>query len=270
VRKYFPVNRIDHLFRNLAGQNRCAFVAYLVAGDPSPGHTPGLVAALEKSGVDLIELGVPFSDPLADGLVNQLGAQRAIEAGTTMEGVFKMVESIRASSQIPLVLFTYFNPVLHYGTARFLTDCNRTGVDGVLVLDYPPEEAGKEWQENPGVKRISLIAPTTPEARIGQITKNSSGFIYYVSREGVTGMQSQISTSMEERVSLIRRHTSLPVCVGFGISNPDQARTVARISQGVVVGSAIVDRIHAWKQETDLAGRLEAFVRPMVEATHHP
>lgn len=270
MRKCPPVNRIEKLFQNISARNSRAFVAYLVAGDPSPGHTPRLVGALEKAGVDLVELGVPFSDPLADGVVNQLGAQRALDGGTTVEGVFRIVEQIRATSGIPLVLFTYFNPVLHYGIDRFLDDCTRTGVDGVLLLDLPPEEAGKEWQAHPAVCRISLIAPTTPESRIRQIAAASSGFIYYVSREGVTGMQSQVSSSMEERVALIHRHTDLPVCVGFGISNPEQARTVARAAQGVVVGSAIVDRIGAWKDEADLEARIGEFVRPMVEAAHQP
>jgi len=268
VRKFPPVNRIDQLFQNIATRNSRAFVAYLVAGDPTPSHTPGLVAALEKAGVDLVELGVPFSDPLADGVVNQLGAQRALDAGTTVGGVFRIVEQIRTTSRIPLVLFTYFNPVLHYGIDRFLDDCIRTGVDGVLLLDLPPEEAGKEWQAHPGVCRISLIAPTTPESRIQEIAAASSGFIYYVSREGVTGMQTQVSSSMEDRVALIRRHTDLPVCVGFGISNPEQARAVARAAQGVVVGSAIVDRIGTWKNEADLESRIVEFVRPMVDAAH--
>ncbi|MDX6767497.1 MAG: tryptophan synthase subunit alpha [Candidatus Methylacidiphilales bacterium] len=264
------VNRIDRLFQNLSSRQSRAFVAYLVAGDPSPDLTPALVAALERAGTDVVELGVPFSDPLADGVVNQLGAQRALEAGTTVAGVFSIVEKIRASTQIPLVLFTYYNPVHHYGLDRFLADCERTGVDGILLLDLPPEEAGPEWNAHPGVRRISLIAPTTPEERIGKITAASSGFIYYVSREGVTGMQTSVSSSMEERVALIRRHTFLPVCVGFGISNPEQARQVARAAQGVVVGSAIVDRIASWRNEADLAARLEAFVQPLAAACHQP
>lgn len=264
------MNRIDACFQNLRQAGRKAFVAYLVAGDPSPARTPELVAALERAGVDLIELGVPFSDPLADGLVNQLGAQRALEAGTTLDAVFEAVRTIRRTSQIPIIFYVYFNMIHHAGASRFLTRCVEEGVDGVLPLDLPPEEAGPEWAANPGVRRISLIAPTTPESRIERITARSSGFIYYVSREGVTGMQQSVASGIDARVTLIRKHTALPVCVGFGVSNPEQARQVARFADGVVVGSAIVDRIAAWGREADLPARLEAFVRPMAEATHAP
>jgi tryptophan synthase alpha chain len=264
------MNRIDGCFRRLAQEGKKAFVAYLVAGDPSPRHTPDLVHALERAGADVIELGVPFSDPLADGVVNQLGAQRALEQGTTLDTVFEMVRTIRNHSQIPIIFYVYYNMIHHYGVDRFLRTCAAAGVDGVLPLDLPPEEAGAEWSAVPEICRISLIAPTTPESRIQRITAASSGFIYYVSREGVTGMQQGVATGIDARVALIKKHTALPVCVGFGVSNPEQARQISRAAEGVVVGSAIVDRIAQWGAAPDLAKQLEAFVRPLAAAVHEP
>jgi tryptophan synthase alpha chain len=262
------MNRIDACFQRLRRDGKKAFVAYIVAGDPHPDRTPALAAALERAGVDILELGVPFSDPLADGIVNQLGAQRALDQGTTLERVFQIVAEIRRSSALPIIFYAYFNMIHHYGTARFLRTCADLGVDGVLPLDLPPEEAGREWAAVPEVARISLVAPTTPEDRIARIAAASTGFIYYVSREGVTGMQSGVAGGIPERVALIRKHTSIPVCVGFGVSNPDQARQVAASADGVVVGSAIVDRIAAWGTDPTLPEKLEAFVAPLASGAH--
>jgi tryptophan synthase alpha chain len=262
------MNRIDACFQHLRTRGKKAFVAYIVAGDPTPARTPELAAALEAAGVDLLELGVPFSDPLADGIVNQLGAQRALEQGTTLEKVFEIVRTIRRTSQIPIIFYVYFNMIHHLGTARFLRTCKEVGVDGVLPLDLPPEEAAHEWNDAPDIRRISLIAPTTPEDRIQRIAAASTGFIYYVSREGVTGMQTGVAGGIEARVALIRKHTSIPVCVGFGISNASQARQVASTADGVVVGSAIVDRIAAWGSDSDLAAKLQSFVTPLAAGAH--
>jgi len=262
------MNRIDACFQRLRREGKKAFVAYIVAGDPHPDRTPELAAALERAGVDILELGVPFSDPLADGIVNQLGAQRALDQGTTLERVFQIVAEIRRHSQMPLIFYAYYNMIHHYGTDKFLRACATHGVDGVLPLDLPPEEAGKEWAAVPEVARISLVAPTTPESRIARIAAASSGFIYYVSREGVTGMQQGVAGGIPERVALIRRHTAIPVCVGFGVSNPDQARQVAACADGVVVGSAIVDRIAAWAADPALPARLQAFVTPLAAGAH--
>lgn len=262
-------NRIDRAFAALKQKKSKAFVAYITAGDPHLEQTVPLVLALEKAGVDIVELGVPFSDPLADGVVNQLAAQRALEAGTTLEGILKTVRTIRQSSQIPLVLFTYFNPLLRYGLDRFKQDAESAGVDGVLALDLPPEETASSFFTRDGLKRITLIAPTTPEERVVSIGGVSSGFIYYVSREGVTGMQSSLSTTIQDQVNLIRKHASLPICVGFGISTPEQAATVARYADGVVIGSALVSKVAEWGKQPDLAARLEAFTRPLAEAIHN-
>jgi len=262
------MNRIDQLFNSLREKKQKAFVAYLVAGDPRLEDTPGLVLALEKAGADIIELGVPFSDPLADGVVNQLGAQRALESGTTLRGIFQAVQMIRQKSQIPIVLFTYYNPIFHLGLAEFTRLSMESGVDGVLILDLPPEEAEKEWPNHGSLKRISLIAPTTPPDRIAKIARSSSGFIYYVSREGVTGMQDQVSSGIAAQLAAIRSHTSLPVCIGFGISKPEQAAAVARLGDGVVVGSAIVNHIAQHLHHADLPQQLRHFVEPLAQATH--
>ena len=268
-----PENRIDRTFRELRGRGRKAFVAYLTAGDPSPAHTPELVWALERAGADVVELGVPFSDPLADGVVNQLSAQRALAAGTTPARVLEILKAVRAKSQIPLVLYTYFNLVYAYGIERFCLQAAEAGADGLLVLDLPPEES--QGKDSVGARlgdgslcRISLVAPTSPAERLPRILEKATGFIYYVSREGVTGMQSQVAASIGGRIELLRKNTKLPICVGFGISTPEQARTVAQQADGVVVGSALVHRVAEWGAEADLPARLEAFARPLAEAIH--
>jgi tryptophan synthase alpha chain len=271
----FPENRIDSTFRDLSGRGRKAFVAYITAGDPNPARTPELVWALERAGADVVELGVPFSDPLADGVVNQLSAQRALEAGTRTADVLKIVRSVRTQSQVPIVLYTYFNLLCAYGLERFCIHAADAGVDGLLVLDLPPEESqgDKAVGSRLGdgrLRRISLVAPTTPPERLSQVLEKASGFVYYVSREGVTGMQDQIAASIGAKIDLLRKSTALPLCVGFGISNPEQARAVARQADGVVVGSALVNRIAEWGKDADLPAKLEAFARPLAEAIHSP
>jgi tryptophan synthase alpha chain len=265
-------NRIDATFRDLKARGRKAFVAYITAGDPAPARTPELVWALERAGADVVELGVPFSDPLADGVVNQLSAQRALEAGTTPAGVLEIVRIIRTKSQVPLVLYMYFNLIYAYGIEKFCADAADAGVDGLLVLDVPPEEA----QDTNGVgeklgdgrlARISLVAPTSPPERITRILQKAGGFVYYISREGVTGMQDKVADS-SSRVDLIRKLTPLPICIGFGISTPEQARTVASQGDGAVIGSALVKRIAEWGKDADLPEKLEAFARPLAEAIH--
>ena len=264
-----PENRLDHTFARLRQEKKAAFVAYLAAGDPSLDATLGLVLALEAAGVDVIELGLPFSDPLADGIVNQMAAQRALDAGTTTAGVLTLVRRIRERSQVPIVLFTYLNPVYTYGFGQFHADAAAAGVDGVLLLDLPPDEAAvnAELSATHGLKQIRLIAPTTPPGRMKEIGAKGEGFIYYVSREGVTGEQTSLAANIAENVALIQSGGSgVPVCVGFGISTPEQAAAVARSADGVVVGSAIVKTIATHGQEADLAEKVAAFVRPLVTA----
>src|SRR5271170_14428 len=266
-------NRIDRKFRELKARGQKAFVAYITAGDPSPQATPDLVWALERAGADIVELGVPFSDPLADGIVNQLSAQRALNAGATTQRVMEIIEAIRAQSQIPLVLYCYFNLVYAYGIERFCLQAHRSGADGLLVLDLPPEESqgdsavGSHLGDG-SLRRICLVAPTSPAERIAKIVQKATGFVYYVSREGVTGMQEHVAGTIGNKIDLLRKHTSLPICVGFGISTPEQARTVAHQADGAVIGSALVNRIAEWGKEKDLPARLEAFARPLAEAIH--
>jgi tryptophan synthase alpha chain len=261
-------NRIDEKFRTLQAQGKKALIAYICAGDPSLEATCSLALAFENAGVDILELGVPFSDPLADGIVNQLAAARALEAGTTVPGVLDCVRKIRATSQLPIVLYTYMNPIYRYGFERFHSDAAAAGVDGLLILDLPPDEdaISPEFRENSGLKRIRLIAPTTPPSRITMLTRDAGGFLYYVSREGVTGERTDVAASLPERVAEIRKTTSLPVAVGFGISTPEQVREVALHADGVVVGSAIVKRIADAGKSPDLTHSLADFIRPLAEA----
>jgi tryptophan synthase alpha chain len=262
-------NRIDDVFARLRASGKKAFVAYVCAGDPTLGRTLEIVRILEHCGVDIIELGLPFSDPLADGIVNQMAAGRALKSGATTAGVLDMVRRIRAESQIPLVLFTYLNPVYAFGFGKFHTDAAAAGADGVLLLDLPPDEDGlnAELTAPDGLRRIRLIAPTTPPERMRSLAANSQGFIYYISREGVTGAQQTLAANIGSQVAEIKAGgTTTPVCVGFGISNPQQARAVAESADGVVVGSAIVRIIEQHGQSSDLAARLTEFVKPLVGA----
>ena len=265
-----PANRIDQTFARLRAANEKGFVAYIAAGDPNLDQTSRLAFALEEVGVDILEMGVPFSDPLADGTVNQAAAGRALASGTTLAGVLDCVRDLRARSLgIPIVLYTYLNPAYVYGFARFLNEAAGAGVDGLLVLDLPPDEASRneELKRIPaGLKMIRLVAPTTPPERIAQIAAAADGFIYFVSREGVTGEQQNVSASLGEQAAAIRAVTTLPVVVGFGISTPAQAREAAQAVDAVVVGSAIVRKIGEYGLEPDLAARIATFVRPMVEA----
>ena len=262
------MNRIEARFERLRSLGHKGLVAYIGAGDPDLEATRRLALAFDDAGVDVLELGVPFSDPLADGLVNQLAAQRGLASGTTPTKVLGTVAAIRRESQIPIVLYIYFNLLHRVGMARFVQDAAQAGVDGLLILDLPPEEADdyELLMKQSGLCAIWLIAPTTPKERIARIAARGSGFIYYVSREGVTGMQSQISHTIAERVALIRSHTRLPIAIGFGVSNPEQARTVASHGDAVVVGSAIVNRIAELGADPAMPTRVADFVASLCAA----
>lgn len=263
-------NRIDQKFAELRAAHRSGFMAYITAGDPSLDATEQLVPALATAGVDFVELGVPFSDPLADGVVNQLGAQRALVAGATLDKVLASVRRIRAQTAVPLILYTYLNPVYIHGFEKFHEEAAAAGVDGVLILDLPPDEiaANRELSARHRMKSIRLIAPTTPSARMELIARSAEGFIYYVSREGVTGEQSKLSDSIASQVAEIRKHTDLPIAVGFGISSPEQAAEVARQADAVVVGSAIVRRMAEHGADPELVDKIVSFVRPLAAAAH--
>jgi tryptophan synthase alpha chain len=249
------MTRIQTLFN---GGRRKALIAYLTAGDPTPARTPELVAALERGGADLIELGVPFSDPIADGPVIQRGAERALKAGTNLAAVLHIARTIRESSQIPLLLFTYLNPVMRYGVEKLARDAKDAGIDGCLLTDLSVEE-GEPYvkaMRAADLDTVFLGAPTSTPDRLKLVAKYSTGFVYLVSRTGVTGERDSLSESVEPLVASMRRITTLPLAVGFGISTPEQAREVARIADAVVVGSAFVRLIGE-------GGDLEAFTREL-------
>jgi tryptophan synthase alpha chain len=262
------MNRIAERFARLKREGKKAFIVYIGAGDPNLEVTRRLALAFDQAGVDVLELGVPFSDPLADGLVNQLAAQRGLESGTTPPKLLETIATIRRESQIPIVLYIYFNLIHRVGMERFINDAAKAGVDGLLVLDLPPEESDnyESLMGKAGLCQIYLVAPTTPEARMAAIVKRGAGFIYYISREGVTGMQSKVASNLSEQVAKIRAHTTLPIAVGFGISNPEQAKLVAQEADGCVVGSAIVDQLAQHGKSPDSVDKLKAFVISMVRA----
>jgi tryptophan synthase alpha chain len=246
---------------------------YIGAGDPDLEATRQLALAFDQAGVDVLELGVPFSDPLADGLVNQLAAQRGLDSGTNPLNLLDTVAAIRRESQIPIVLYIYFNLIHRQGLEAFISKAAQAGVDGLLVLDLPPEESAGygALMSGAGLCPIYLVAPTTPEDRIALIAKQARGFIYYVSREGVTGMQRAIAGSIGERVALIRAHSQLPIAVGFGISDADQARAVALQADAVVVGSAVVHRIGELGRTPGMAEDVARFVQTITQAVKvHP
>ena len=264
-----PSNRIDAAFARLKAEGRKGFVAYVTAGDPNLDATVDLALALEQAGVDILELGVPFSDPLADGIVNQLAAARALAAGTTLSKLLETVRQIRRTSELPIVLFTYLNPVYMFGFERFLGDAAKAGVDGALFLDLPPDEAACHEElraTSAALKMIRLVAPTTPIERVREIAATGGGFLYVISREGVTGEQTELATGLAEQAASIRAVTKLPLAIGFGISTPEQARAAAQHADAVVVGSAIVKRVGEFGAAPDLASRVAEFVRPLVQA----
>jgi tryptophan synthase alpha chain len=262
------MNRIEARFARLRESGKKGFVAYIGAGDPHLEGTRQLAIAFDGAGVDVLELGVPFSDPLADGIVNQMAAQRGLESGTTPAKLLATITEIRKESQIPIVLYVYYNLLHKRGLKQFIDDCAQAGVDGLLVLDLPPEESDnyEQLMAAAGLNNIYLIAPTTPESRMEIIAKRAKGFIYYISREGVTGMQETVADNIASMTGKIRHHTTLPIAVGFGISTPEQARLVASNAEAIVVGSAIVNQIAQHGKDKDLASKVAAFVKTLVDA----
>jgi tryptophan synthase alpha chain len=253
--------RIQKLFERTHKENRSALIAYVTAGDPSPERTPEIVAALERGGVDLIELGVPFSDPIADGPVIQRAAARALKAGTTVLKVLDIARQIRKTSETPILLFTYLNPVLRHGLDKLARDAKAAGIDGCLLTDVSVEEAEPyvAAMRAAGLDTVFLAAPTSTERRLNLVAQYSTGFVYLVSRTGVTGEQAALSQDLAPLIEKMRAATRLPLAAGFGISTPEQAGAVAKMADGVVVGSAIVRQI-----EKDPAG-LESLARSLAE-----
>jgi tryptophan synthase alpha chain len=257
--------RIGRLFDRLRAERRPALITYITAGDPSPDRTPELVAALERGGADLIELGVPFSDPIADGPVIQRGSDRALKAGTRVSTVLDIAAAIRMRSEIPLLLFTYMNPVLRYGLTPLARDAAAKGIDGCLLTDLSVEEAEPYVgaMRNAGLDTVFLAAPTSTQRRMELVAKYSTGFVYLVSRTGVTGEHATVSEAVAPLVSAMRKVTNLPLAVGFGISTADQVRTVGAIADGVVVGTAVVRVVEQHAASAGLPAKLEALAREL-------
>jgi tryptophan synthase alpha chain len=238
------MGRLTETFRKLRKNNEKALVTFITAGDPDLETTTEIIRELESSGADIIELGIPFSDPMADGPTIQLSSERALAGGATLPKILDMVRSMRKTSEIPLVLMGYYNPVFYYGTERFVADAVEAGVDGIILVDLPPEEADAEGfsalAKKGGLDCIFLLTPTSDDSRIATVVKHGRGFLYYVSVTGVTGARTDISATLAEELKRIRTATAMPLVVGFGISDPVQAGTVAALADGAVVGSALV------------------------------
>lgn len=260
--------RIGRSFTRIRGNNESAFIPYIVAGDPDLERTQRLVLELEARGADLIELGVPFSDPMADGPANQRASDRGLASGATLPAILALVAELRKHTQIPIILFGYFNPVFRYGCERLCADASRAGVDGLLVVDLPPEEA-LELAAPARANRLDLIyllAPTTPLERSRTIASSATGFLYYVSVTGVTGARAALASDLEERVLALKGITDLPIGVGFGISTADQASAVARFADAVVVGSAISQLIELHAASEGLVAAVGEFADTLKRA----
>ncbi len=256
------MSRLEGVFRDLRARGERALVAYLTAGDPSLPATERLAVALARRGADVIELGVPFSDPLADGPVIQRAAQRALAAGASVPRVLETARAIRAEASTPIVLMTYYNPVLAFGLRAFAEAATKAGVDGLIVVDLPPEEAGPlaAEAEPVGLDLVHLAAPTSTRERLRLIARRSRGFIYLVSLTGVTGERASLPAGLPEQVRALRLLTTRPICVGFGIGRPEQAAAVGRLADGVVVGSAIVRLVEEHATAADLETRVGDFI----------
>ena len=264
------MNRIDKLFSELKKNHKKAFIVYITAGDPGLRETEKLIVELEKGGVDLIELGIPFSDPLADGPTIQKASQRALSRGVNIKSILRMARSARRKVKTPLVFMTYYNPVYHYGLKKFVKDSKAAGIDGVIVPDLPYEEAGEliAASKKQGFATIFLAAPTSTKKRVKGIARRSTGFIYYVSLMGVTGARPQLPKDIVGHVRGLKRITKKPVCVGFGVSTPQQARKISHLADGVIVGSAVIKVIERNIGKRDLHKRVARFAKSLAKAVH--
>jgi tryptophan synthase alpha chain len=259
------VGRIEDAFTNLKQQGRKGFIPFITAGDPDLATTERLLTELARAGATVIELGVPFSDPMADGPVIQRASERALKNSFGLQDLLDMVARVRQQIDTPIILFSYFNPLLQFGVKRVAAAAKESGLDGVLVTDMTPEEAGEfesELRAN-GLDMICLVAPTSTDERLRLVADHASGFVYAVSRAGVTGTRESVSVEAEKLVNRMRRFTSLPIAVGFGISNADQVRDVQRYADAVVVGSAIVAEMERLGDAADVAQKIGEFARAL-------
>jgi tryptophan synthase alpha chain len=262
--------RMERTFSRLREKGEKALIFYVTAGDPDLKTTETLIPALAAAGVDILEIGVPFSDPTADGPVIQASSRRALQGGATLANILDLIEKVRRISEIPILLFGYYNPIFIYGNETFARKAKAAGVDGILVVDLPPEESAelRTYTDPAGIDFISLIAPTSSDQRIRRITENAVGFLYYISITGVTGAARPEIEDIRRDVERIRKLSSLPVVVGFGISTPQQAGEIARLADGVVIGSAVVKRMaenagrdHLVQIVTSFAGEIKKAIQ---------
>jgi tryptophan synthase alpha chain len=262
------MNKIEQKFKDLKNKKRKAFVAFITAGDPDLKTTEDLVVAMEGVGVDIIELGIPFSDPLADGPTIQASFFRALNKGTTVKKILETVKRIRQKTSIPIAFMTSYNPILRFGEDKFIKVCAEVGVDGLIVPDLPPEEAKNlcKLAKQHDIATIFFVAPTSQDDRIKSNTKASSGFVYYVSLTGITGTQKAVAQSVVKQINHIKRFTSKPICAGFGISTPQQVKDIGRAADGVIVGSAIVRNIHEHQGQSDLVSKVARYVSSLVKS----
>lgn len=262
------MTRIGDRFKALRDKDEKALVLYLTAGDPSLEKTLRIIPVLENAGADCLEIGVPFSDPTADGPIIQAASRRALKKGTNLTAILELIARLRRFSEIPVVLFSYYNPILVYGPERFTRDAKTAGADGVLIVDLPLEEAGelREFSDSLELDFISLLAPTTGKKRMGDIAARAQGFLYYISMVGLTGTSAPDYAALRQGVARVRKVTDLPVVVGFGLSAPEQVREVAPLVDGVVVGSALVRMIPELGGEKDEMDRISNFVYRLKKA----
>jgi tryptophan synthase alpha chain len=261
-------SRLDRTFALLRERGEKALITYVMAGDPSLQTTEELVVELERAGADIIELGVPFSDPIADGPVIQQAAERALRSGTSLRSILSMVTSLRSKTQIPLVLMAYYNNIHAFGPERFCHEAAKAGIDGLILPDMPPDEAGplRGPAKAAGLPLIFLLAPTSTPERRTFVARQSQGFVYYVSLTGITGAKLVNLADVAKNVEKIKKITKVPVAVGFGVATPEDAAKVAAIADGVIVGSAIVKQIAAYQQKPDMVKHVAAFVRSLKTA----
>lgn len=266
------MSRIAQAFEALHQRGEKALVTFLTAGDPDLATSEQVIHTLVEAGVDLLELGFPFSDPMADGPTIQAASERALAAGTTLRGVLDMVARVRQHTNVPIVLMGYFNPVFRYGAEAFARDAAAAGVDGLLLVDLPPEEAEELHPQlrAAGIDLITLLAPTTPEARMVRLASAAEGFLYYVSMTGVTGTQKVDAAAIADAVARVRRESRVPVAVGFGVATPDDARAVAAFADAVVVGSALVQVIATHGRSPALLEEVQVFARSLKAAVRSP
>ncbi|MDI6725964.1 MAG: tryptophan synthase subunit alpha [Smithellaceae bacterium] len=266
------MNRIDKTFQEMKQKKAKALIAYITAGHPSLEETARLIPAIAEAGADIIEIGVPFSDPTADGPIIQQASQRALQGGANLPAILEMIRLVRQDCQVPLILFSYYNPIHAFGPERFACEAKEAGVDGVLIVDLPPEEARELrcFTEPAGLAFISLLAPTSPEERIGLISRSATGFLYFVSITGVTGTASPDMNQLQRDIARVRMISDIPLAVGFGISTPQQAQEIAPLGDAVVIGSVLVDLIDREAASPDLLKNVHDFVREFKMAVNVP